>query len=89
MSSYLASQTGIADPKFTGNVWRDDGGKINATVDITPKRAVHSCWLAFDDPADARDLAAECIKAAEAMERLEAESGEAAPAAAGTETTDA
>jgi hypothetical protein len=29
--------------------------------------------LTFDDPEDARAVALECIKAAEAMERLEAE----------------
>jgi hypothetical protein len=88
VSSYLSSHTDIADPKFTGHVWRDGEGAINATVDITPKRAAHSCWLCFDDPADARAVAAACTEAADAMERLEAEGGTPAPEAAGTETTD-
>ena len=80
MSSYLSGHTDIADPKFTGHVWRDNEGKINATVDITPKRAPRSCWLCFDDPAVARAFAAACIEAAEAMERLQAEEAETAGA---------
>ena len=73
MSSYLSSHADITDPRFTGHVWRDNDGKINATVDIAPKTGRHSCWLCFGDPADARAVAAACTEAAEAMERLAAE----------------
>jgi len=73
MSSYLSSHADVTDPRFTGHVWRDNKGKINATVDIAPKTATHASWLCFDDPAIARAFAAACAEAAEAMERLAAE----------------
>ena len=79
MSSYLSTHADVTDPRFTGHVWRDGDGQVNGTVDIAPKRAAHACWLAFDDPADARALAAACIEAAEAMEALAAEPVTPAP----------
>lgn len=80
--SAINARTELCRPKL-GNVWRH-AGKILSIVDLGNNDA----YLTFTSAADARAVAAECIKAAEAMERLEAE-GEAAPAAAGTETTDA
>jgi hypothetical protein len=71
--SYLSSHVDVAGPRFTGHVWRDDGGQINGTVDITRKTGPLSCWLCFDDPADARELAAACTAAAEAMEQFAAQ----------------
>ncbi len=73
MSSYLSTHAEVDEPRFTGHVWRDGDDQVNATVDIAPKTGRHSVWLAFDDPADARSLAAACIEAAEAMEVLAAE----------------
>jgi hypothetical protein len=69
MSSYMASNAALSALRFTGHVWRDRDGNVNATVDAFREDGGHSCWLAFDDPADARALAAACTEAAEAMER--------------------
>ena len=80
MTSYLSTHADVTDPRFTGHVWRDNDGQINATVDIAPKTGgILDWWLAFDDPAAARGLAAACIEAAEAMEALAAEPVTAAP----------
>jgi hypothetical protein len=62
-------------PRFDGHVWRDKYGTVHATVDLDARRN----YLSFGNPADARALAAECIKAAEAMERFEAEAVTSAP----------
>jgi hypothetical protein len=72
VSSYIAVNSDFEEPRFTGHVWRDDDGIVNATVDTRRKTGAYSCWLAFDDPAAARALAAACTEAAEAMERLDA-----------------
>jgi hypothetical protein len=72
MSSYIAVNSDFAEPRFTGHVWRDDYGIVNATVDTVRKSGAYSCWLAFDDPADARALATACTEAAEAMEEFAA-----------------
>ena len=66
--SHILHSTDIS-PRFNGHVFRDKYGTVHATVDLDERRN----YLSFGDPADARTLAAECIKAAEAMERLEAE----------------
>ena len=72
MTSYLSAHADITEPRFTGHVWRDNEGKINATVDIAAKTAAHAIWLCFDDPAQARALAAACAAAAEAIETFDA-----------------
>jgi len=77
MASYLSAHADITDPRFTGHVWRDADGTVNATVDIALKTAAHSIWLCFDDPAQARALAAACAAAAEAIETFGA--GQEAP----------
>jgi len=83
--SAITARTTLRQPKFS-NAWRNEGtSTILSIVDL----ATHDAHLTFDSAADARAVAAECIKAAEAMERLEAEGQDAAPEAAGTETTDA
>lgn len=46
------------------HTWRGNDGEARAAVDIG------ATWLAFDDPAGARALAAECLKAADAMDAL-------------------
>jgi hypothetical protein len=67
--SWISTDSGLESPRF-GTAWRDEYGKIHATVYLG-KAAVF-----FDGPdgKDARAVAAVCIEAAEAMERLEAES---------------
>jgi hypothetical protein len=49
------------------HTWRPGDGRILASVDVG------GADFTFDDPADARAVAAECIKAAEAMEQMAAE----------------
>jgi hypothetical protein len=52
------------------HTWRtdyDDDGGVRATVDLG------TAEITFHDPADARAVAAECIKAADAMEQMAAE----------------
>lgn len=66
--AYLAHYTADFQPAFSGHVWRAADGVVGATVDLGPRS-----YLSFADPAEARALAAECVKAAEAMERFEAE----------------
>ena len=66
--SYISTDSEIKDPRF-GSAWRTDRGAIRATVYLSPR----SPFLSFDSPADARAVAAACIEAAEAMERLAAE----------------
>jgi hypothetical protein len=63
--SYISTDTGIKDPRF-GNAWRADGGEICATVRL----ATSGTYIAFYSAADARAVAAACIEAAEAMDRL-------------------
>jgi hypothetical protein len=77
--SYLSTHSqDLEKPRFNGHVWRSEDGKVNATVEVT--RQAGDVWYCFDDPSHARALAAECIKAAEAMERFEAESVTSSPA---------
>ena len=56
----------MPEPRF-GHAWRSDDGTIHAVI-----RFQDQTWpyLAFDDPAEARSLAAACTEAAEAMDRL-------------------
>lgn len=68
MASYLSAYADIDSPKFSGHVWRDDGGAVNGTVDLGHGGSFYLC---FDSPADARALAAACIACAEAMEAME------------------
>lgn len=68
--SYVSTDTDIASPRL-GNVWRDkEHGTAHATVRLTEGAGA---TLYFDDPALARAVAAEIVKAAEALEALEAE----------------
>ena len=68
--SYISTDSDVEDPR-TGPVWRSERGTIHGTVYLRDSHA----YITFDSPADARDLAAACTEAAEAMERLEAEDG--------------
>jgi hypothetical protein len=73
--SAVIARTALKEIAFD-TAWRSKGtGTILAIVDLGSRDA----RLTFDSAADARRVAAECIKAAEAMERLAAE-GSAAPA---------
>lgn len=64
--SEITARTELRRPKFS-NAWRSDpSGVILSIVDLGGNDA----HLTFDSAADARAVAAECIKAAEAMERL-------------------
>jgi hypothetical protein len=66
--SAITARTELRPPKFS-NAWRHDTTQsILAIVEL----GGHDAHLTFDSAADARAVAAECIKAAEAMERLEA-----------------
>ena len=76
--SYISTDTSISGPCHR-HAWRADDETIHATVRLNDASAT---FLSFDSPADARAVAAECIKAAESMERLEAESA-ALPAEGG------
>jgi hypothetical protein len=69
--SYISTDSSVEGPRF-GNVWRADRGVICTTVRLGPAAGT---FLSFDSPADARAVAAACIEAAEAMDRL-AEQGE-------------
>jgi hypothetical protein len=82
--SYLAHSADVKNPRFNGHVWKSGtDGTINATLDL--QTGASRIWLCFDNPADARSLAAACINAAEAMERLKAET---APDPAGVQAAE-
>lgn len=67
--SSITARTELRPPKFS-NAWRHPTlGTVMSIVDLGGSDA----HFTFDAAADARAVAAECIKAAEAMERLEAE----------------
>ena len=66
--SYIRTDSDVEDPR-TGPVWRSERGTIHGTVYL---RVGHA-YITFDDPADARGVAAACTESAEAMERLAAE----------------
>jgi len=69
--SVITARSELRSPKFS-NAWRHDTlGAIMSIVDLGNRDS----YLTFDSATDARAVAAECIKAAEAMERLEAEGG--------------
>ena len=72
MSSVYMSAD-MTEPKLD-RAWRADNGTIRAIV-----RFQDQSWpyLLFGAPAEARALAAACIAAAEAMDRLAAEGEEA------------
>jgi hypothetical protein len=76
MASYIGTRTYVTKPRF-GHAWRDETGGPHATVDVCMENGT---YMAFDDPAIARAVAAACEKAAEAMEAL-------APAGRGTPET--
>ena len=66
--SYIATDSEITRSWFS-QAWRADRGDICATVRL----GSGTTFMSFDSPADARAVAAACIEAAEAMERLAAE----------------
>lgn len=68
--SWVSLRPDIENPHL-GHVWR------NATAVFAVVEFGSGGDLVFSNPEDARGLAAECIKAAEAMERLAAEGQEA------------
>lgn len=77
--SAITARTNLHIPKLS-NVWRHPTlGTIQSIVDLGD----HDAHLTFDSAADARAVAAECIKAAEAMERIEVEGP--VPSVSGTE----
>lgn len=64
--SAITARTELRQPKFS-NAWRSEPtGTILSIVDLGNNDA----YLTFNSAADARAVAAECIKAAEAMEQL-------------------
>jgi len=66
--SAITARTKLADASFE-SAWRNEPtGTVFAIVELGGRDA----HLTFDSPAEARHLAAELIKAAEAMERLTA-----------------
>ena len=65
MSSYISTDSDIKDPRV-GSAWRANDGAIFAAVRL----GSGATFISFDSPADARAVAAACIEAAEAMERL-------------------
>lgn len=66
MSGYITTDTRIDSPQFT-RAWRDQYGNANAVVELGEDTNTR---LAFTDPDTARETAAACIAAAEAMEAL-------------------
>jgi hypothetical protein len=71
--SAIEARTQLRQPKFK-EAWRNEA--TNTIMSIV-ELGRHDAHLTFDDPEDARAVALECIKAAEAMERIEGEaSGE-------------
>jgi len=69
--SGITARTELCRPEFD-RAWRNKlTGTVMSIVDLAP----HDAHLTFNSAAVARAVAAECIKAAEAMERLEAEGG--------------
>jgi hypothetical protein len=78
--SFASIDTRITQPHYR-RAWRNDDGTIHATV------ALGESTLYFDSARDAREAAAACTEAAEALDRLAAESsaGTAPPSAGGGE----
>jgi hypothetical protein len=65
--SFVSSDSNLKTPHLR-RTWRNDDGSNHATVELSP-----GATLYFDSPADARAVAAACIEAAEALDRLAAE----------------
>jgi hypothetical protein len=72
--SYISSDADLSGPRHQ-HAWRAEGGTIHATVRLSENNA---STLYFDSAADARAVAAACIEAAEALDRLAEEIGQAA-----------
>jgi hypothetical protein len=53
------------------HAWRDAEGQAHATVNLCDRAL--GATLYFDSAQDARDVAAACVQAAEALDRLTAE----------------
>ncbi len=67
--SYISSSPDIGQARFTGHVWRAENGVVHATVELNDATG-NRTYLAFDNPADARSLAAACTEAADAMDKF-------------------
>jgi len=63
VSGYVNITSPAGEPEFT-QAWRADDGGARASVHLGDS------WITFDGPALARALAAECAKAAGAMDAL-------------------
>ena len=62
----VTARTELGQPGFS-NAWRnDETGSVLAIVNLGERDA----YLTFNSAADARAVAAECVRAAEAMEQL-------------------
>lgn len=66
MTGYLTADSDISSPRLV-NAWRNPEGIPHAMVYLGGGTASR---LTFTDPATARETAAACIAAAEAMEAL-------------------
>ena len=64
--SRISTDADISEPRFA-HAWRAESGSIHAAVYLSRRS---SSTLTFDSAADARALAAECIEAAEALDKL-------------------
>lgn len=71
--SYLVTNSNLRGPQFH-DAWRGTDGGIHATVYLNSRDA-----LFFDSADDARAVAAACAQAAEAHDRLAAETGPVDP----------
>ena len=64
--SYVSSDVEMGQPRHN-HAWRDKDGSVHATVRLTDGI---TATLYFDSAEDARAVAAACIEAAEALDRL-------------------
>ena len=79
MTGFITTDSRIGSPHF-GHAWRDQYGNPFSTVQLGEEANTR---LTFTDPAAAREVAAACIAAAQAMEALPplAETGQEVPGA--------
>jgi hypothetical protein len=69
--SYISSDADLSGPR-AGRAWRADDGSVHVTVRLSE---VSTSTLFFDSADDARSVAAACTQAAEAWDRVAAETG--------------
>lgn len=68
--SYITHTSDLSKPRFD-RAWRSKSGGICAAVDVAP-----FTYFTFRSAEDARALSAACLEAAEAWERLAAETSD-------------